>query len=199
LVELDAVNLARRHMTFARSRPKGERADLRPVAEVVSDRVWRAMVDSSRALTELGIRHALVGGLAVGAHGWPRATKDVDFLVDDTAWTKTAAGLVVMRAGLPVEAHGVAVDTLSMRDDEKHLLAAIEAPEISEGVPVAPVEAVVYLKLLSPRSKDRLDLVELVRVGIDAKRVREYLEHNAPHLKSRFEDVVRTAEEENES
>ena len=135
---------------------------MRPVAEVVSDRVWKAMVDSSRALDELGIGHALVGALAVGAHGWPRATKGVDFLVDDSAWIKTEAGLVVMRAGLPVEAHGVAVDTLSVRDDEKHLLGAIEAPEMSEGVPVAPVEALIYLKLVSPRSKDRLDLIELV-------------------------------------
>lgn len=77
-----------------------------------------------------------------------------------------------MRAGLPVEAHGVAVDTLSIRDDEKHLLAALQASEVSEGVPVAPVEAVVYLKLVSPRAKDRLDLVELVRAGIDVKQVR---------------------------
>jgi hypothetical protein len=71
------------------------------VAEVVSDRIWRAMVDGSAALSQLGVGHALVGALAVGAHGWPRATGDVDFLVDDSAWTKTPAGLVVMRAGLP--------------------------------------------------------------------------------------------------
>jgi hypothetical protein len=28
---------------------------------------------------ELGVPHALIGGLAVGLHGHPRATKDVDF------------------------------------------------------------------------------------------------------------------------
>jgi hypothetical protein len=32
----------------------------------------------------MGIRFALVGGLAVGAQGWPRATKHVDFLVDES-------------------------------------------------------------------------------------------------------------------
>jgi hypothetical protein len=186
-------------MTFSRNRPRRERADLRPVAEVVSEKVWKAMIDASRALDELGIGHALVGGLAVGAHGWPRTTKDVDFLVDDSAWIKTEAGLVVMRAGLPVEAHGVAVDTLSVRDDEQHLLAAIEAPELSEGVPVAPVEAVIYLKLVSPRSKDRLDLVELVRAGVDLERVRAYLDRHAPSLRSKFEDIVRTSEEEEEA
>lgn len=142
------------------------------------------------------MRHALVGALAVGAHGWPRVTKDVNFLVDDSAWIKTPSGLVVMRAGLPVEAHGVAVDTLSIRDEENHLRTALAAPEMSEGVPVAPVEAVIYLKLVSPRLKDRLDVVELVRSGIEVKRVRAYLDEHAPHLRDKFEEIVRTAEEE---
>ena len=124
-------------MTFSRRPLKKPGADLKPVGEVVSDRVWRAMVDASSLLTELGIGHALVGGLAVGAHGWPRATKDVDFLVDDTAWQKTESGLVVLRSGMPVQAHGVPVDTLSIRDDERHLQSAIDDAETSEGVPVA--------------------------------------------------------------
>ncbi len=183
-------------MTFSRGRQRRAGADLKPVAEVVSDRVWKAMVDSSHALNELGVGHALVGALAVGAHGWPRATKDVVFLVDDSAWIKTAAGLVVMRAGLPVEAHGVAVDTLSVRDDERHLLAAIQAPEISEGVPVAPVEVVFYLKLVSPRSRDRLDLIELVRAGVGVQSVRDYLDRHAPALRAKFDDIVQTAEAE---
>jgi hypothetical protein len=101
-----------------------------------------------------------------------------------------------MRAGLPVEAHGVAVATLSVRDEEKHLLAAIEAPEISEGVPVAPVEAVIYLKLVSPRAKDRLDLIELVRAGVDIEGVRAYLNRHAPSLAEKFEGIVRIAGEE---
>ena len=192
------MNLARRHMTFSRRGAKRVRADLRPVAEVVSERVWKAMIDASRVLDDLGIRHALVGGLAVGAHGWPRATKDVDFLVDDSAWIKTEGGLVVMRAGLPVEAHGVAVDTLSIRDEEGHLRKALEETEISEGVPVAPLEALVYLKLVSPRSKDRLDLIQLVLAGTDVERVRTYLQKNATDLLAKFEEIVRTAEEEEE-
>jgi hypothetical protein len=156
------------------------------------------MIDASHLLDQLGIRHALVGGLAVGAHGWPRATKDVDFLVDDSAWIQTESGLVVMRAGLPVEAHGVAVDTLSIRDEEMHLRSALEAPEISEGVPVAPAEAVVYLKLVSHRSRDRLDVFELVRAGLDLEKTRSYLDANAPELRDKFEEIVRSAEQEEE-
>lgn len=186
-------------MTFFRQPPHRAGADLGPVADVVSDKVWRAMHDASAALRELGVKHALVGGLAVGAHGWPRATKDVDFIVDDSAWIKTDAGLVMMRAGLPVQAHGVAVDTLSVRDDERHLLGAIEAPDVSDGVPIAPVEAIVYMKLSSPRSKDRQDVIELVRAGADVSALRAYLGVNAPHLLPKLDDVVKTVEAEEET
>ncbi len=185
-------------MTFSRKRGRDAGADLKPVAEVVSDRVWRAMLDASALLSQLGVKHALVGGLAVGAHGHVRATKDVDFLVDDSAWLKTESGLVVMRAGLPVQAHGVPIDTIAIRDEERHLLSAVEAPELSEGVPVAPVEALVYTKLSSPRSKDRQDVVELVAAGLDADRVRAYLDRNAPKLRERFEQAVATAVAEEE-
>ncbi len=185
-------------MSFSRRPRKRPGADLKPVSEVVSDRVWRAMIDSSSLLTKLGVGHALVGGLAVGAHGWPRATKDVDFLVDDTAWQKTDSGVVVMRTGLPVQAHGVPVDTLSIRDDEKHLQAAIDSAERSEGVPVAPVEAVVYMKLASPRSRDHQDVIELVRAGIDVEKVRRYLERHAPYLGDGFDEAVKTAAREEE-
>ena len=192
------MDLARRQVTFSRRPMRPHGADLKSVGEVVSERVWRAMIDSSALLTKLGVGHALVGGLAVGAHGWPRATKDVDFLVDDSAWQKTDGGLVVMRSGLPVQAHGVAVDTLSIRDDERHLQAAIDDAERSEGVPVAPVEAVVYMKLASPRSRDRQDVIELVRAGVDVSKVRHYLDRHAPHLRDRFDEAVKTAESEEE-
>lgn len=192
------MNLARRHVTFSRRSPRQPGPDLKPVAEVVADRVWRAMIDASSLLSSLGVKHALVGGLAVGAYGWPRATKDVDFLVDDSAWQKTDAGLVVMRAGLPVQAHGVSVDTLSIGDDERHLHDAIERAETSEGVPVAPVEALVYMKLTSPRSKDRQDVIELAKAGIELDTVRTYLDRHAPQTRARFEEAIDTARGEEE-
>jgi hypothetical protein len=183
-------------VTFSRVREGPEGPDLKPVADAVSGKVWRAMVDASKSLRSLGIGHALVGGLAVGAHGWPRATRDVDFLVDDSAWSKTESGVVILRAGIPVEAHGVAVDTVSVRDDERHLLAALEAAEISEGIPVIPIDALIYLKLASPRSQDRQDVLNLVSAGADLDRVRRYLDANAPKLREKFEAIVRTAKEE---
>jgi hypothetical protein len=186
----------KRQVSFFRLRERPPGPDLKPVAEVVSEKVWRAMKDASQTLRSIGIKHALVGGLAVGAHGWPRATRDVDFLVDDSAFVKAESGLVTLRVGVPVEAHGVAIDTISVRDDERHLLPAIEAAETSEGIPVIPLEALVYLKLVSPRSADRQDVVHLVHAGADLGRVRTYLDANAPMLREKFEAIVRAAEEE---
>jgi hypothetical protein len=192
------VDLTRRQVTFFRLRERPPGADLKPVADVVSEKVWRAMIDASQSLRSLGVRHALVGGLAVGAHGWPRATRDVDFLLDDSAFVKSESGLVTLRAGVPIESHGIAIDTISIRDDERHLLRAIEAAEMSEGIPVLPIEALVYLKLASPRSQDRQDVVQLVRAGADLDRVRRYLAAHAPKLREKFEEIVESASKEEE-
>ena len=51
-------------------------------------------LDTSRRLSDLGIPHALIGGLAVGIHGHPRATKDADFLVGAEAFDSIAPLLV---------------------------------------------------------------------------------------------------------
>ena len=52
---------------------------------VASETLERALRVSD-ALHECGVRHVLIGGLAVGVHGHPRATKDGDFLVGDEAF-----------------------------------------------------------------------------------------------------------------
>lgn len=48
---------------------------LRPMDEIVA-RVFRA-------LNQEGVRYALFGGLAVGAQGLPRATKDIDLFLNE--------------------------------------------------------------------------------------------------------------------
>jgi hypothetical protein len=47
-----------------------------------------------------------------------------------------------MRPGLPIEVQGVAIDNVSIREDERFLEAALSRPHITpEGVPVTPIEA----------------------------------------------------------
>lgn len=171
------------------------RPDLTLLDDVVSVKVLDAMRAASRQLASLGVRHWLVGGLAVGAHGHPRATKDVDFFVGDEAFEQHAGGLVTMRPGVPIQANGVIVDHLSAQAGEAFLTTALPG---AQELAVAPIEVLVYLKLKSPRAKDRVDVIELVKSGIDVARCRTWLAANAPHLVSGLDEAARTARAEEE-
>jgi hypothetical protein len=124
--------------------------------DTVAPRILDAMRVASARLTELGVRHALVGGLAVGAWGYVRATSDVDFLVGEEAFEHHAGGLVTMKYGVPIQVGGVAVDLLSASANDCG--DALDLPR-SGGVPVAPLAVLIGLKLNSPRPKDLADVV----------------------------------------
>lgn len=160
---------------------------------VVSSRILDAMKLASEALSRAGVRHVVVGGLAVGANGYPRATRDVDFPVGDEAFERHAGGLVTLRAGVPFQVAGVAVDFLSPEPAEPFLESTLT---LSPGS-IIDAPGLVYLKLKSPRLKDRVDVVELVKAGIDVAAVRDYLVANAPAQVPAFDDAVsRAATEE---
>ncbi|HEY5926449.1 MAG TPA: hypothetical protein VIV11_32405 [Kofleriaceae bacterium] len=157
--------------------------------DVVSEKVLAAWRAASEALVRAGIRHVVVGGLAVGANGYPRATKDVDFLVGDDAFVHHPGGLVTMNPALPIEVNGVAIDYLSAREGEQHLAAALAEP------PGTFVDAprLVYMKLRAARLRDRSDVAGLVNSGADVEACRAYLSAHAPDLVDAFEDLVRRA------
>jgi hypothetical protein len=155
----------------------------------VAPRVLDAMRAASQALTELGVRHVVVGGLAVGAHGHPRATKDVDFLVGDEAFERHAGGFVTMKPGVPIQVNGVAIDLLSIQAGEEHLTTALDAPMGS--MILAP--QLMYLKLKATRQKDRADVVELIKAGVDTAACREYLLAYAPDLVGMFDSLIAQA------
>lgn len=157
--------------------------------DVVAPKVLAAMKTASTALTALGVRHVVVGGLAVGANGYPRATKDVDFLVGDEAFEHHPGGVVTMKGGVPIQVNGVAIDLLWVQAGEEHLATALEAPMGS----IIEAPKLVYLKLKSPRQKDRVDVIELIKAGIDLDACRTYLTRHAPVLVAIFEDSVATA------
>jgi hypothetical protein len=54
----------------------------------------------------------------------------------------------------------------------------------------------IYLKLKSPRQKDRSDVVELIKAGIDIEACRRYLTTHAADLVAAFENAVVTAASE---
>jgi hypothetical protein len=60
----------------------------------------------------------------------------------------------------------------------------------SEGVAVVPVEALIYMKLVAKRRQDLLDVVKLIKAGVDLKQVRNYLKQYASDRVSLFEELV---------
>ena len=99
---------------------------------------------------------------------------------------------VTLRPEVPFQVNGVAVDLLSPQAGEDFLEATLAAP------PGTMMEAppLVYMKLKSPRRKDQVDVIEMIKGGIDTRRCREYLAAHAPALVAAFDESVVQAEDE---
>ena len=161
-------------------------ADLSAVEGVVAPRVLDAMRTASNELARLGVRHALVGGLAVGAHGYPRATKDVDFLVGDEAFERHPAGFVTMRVPV-VEFEGIDVDQVPLTDALRVVEDGLQRASVSEGVPIAPVDTIVVMKLLAGRTQDLADVEAIVDSGADREMLRAAVHKAAPRCADTLE------------
>ena len=152
-------------------------------------RLKQILSDITRALSQRNISHALAGGVALAAHGIPRATKDLDFLID--AADAQAADDVLCELGFtreipgqgfaryvrhPVkELPGIAewVDLLyARRDLGQRLLREAQKTPITwdSGTPLAviAVDGLILMKLMAmvgdpSRVQDRQDILDLLR------------------------------------
>ena len=151
----------------------------------------------SRQLEQASIRHLLVGAVAVGVHGWPRATSDVDVLVGPEAWEAGPGDSRAPRVELVPEIHGVGIDYLPLDVAGDFLLEAFDRAIRTEDVPISPVEVVIMTKLLRMAMRDQADVVELVKAGLfEPQEVTSYLDAHAPMLTSRFAALVEQARQE---
>jgi hypothetical protein len=166
--------------------------DLKEVFGFVAPRVRDAAIKSAAQLNGLGIRYALAGGLAVGSHGYVRATVDVDFLVGEEAFEHHGS-VVAFKAGVPIEVDGVRIDYLSPVSLGAQLEEVLDHPPMNEGLAIVPIEVLIYMKLAAQRRRDLLDVIELVKVGADVNRVRDYLQQYASDLVPKFEELVNEA------
>lgn len=163
----------------------GSLADL---LSVVSSDILASAIEASETLSRLGIPHALIGGLAVGMHGHPRATKDADFLVGREAFVRMQP-IIQFREEVGAMAEMGVMDFLAVPERFESLVELLRVP--SEGqIPVIPVEGLILLKLDANRPQDRADIVALLRRGIDAASVSEYLRRIAPDTVERFAQLV---------
>lgn len=124
---------------------------------------------ASASLRTHGVRHALCGGLAVGAYGHVRATKDVDFLVGPEAFIGDPDGLVQFAPGVPFRIGSVPTDAVPVPKELPGLITALDAPDEVDGLPIVSPEALICMKLVAHRRKDQLDVIELLKAGVTSK------------------------------
>jgi hypothetical protein len=177
-----------RHLSYFRDPKASMEPSLERAFAAVPASIRAAAEEAGRRLRELKIRHALVGDLAVGAHGAPRNTMGVDFLVGIEAFE--GSGIVLVhRSGVPVKVGGVAIDLLPAEEPslERALDAAQEHPQ---GVPLIDLPALVQMKLRALRPHDQDDVRRLIRAGADLGSIRSHLGAVEPSLLSRLDYVL---------
>jgi hypothetical protein len=155
--------------------------------EVVSPAILRRAGEISRLLRELEIPHVLIGGLAVGLHGYPRATADVDFLVGQAAFASTSP-IQVFREELRDLARVGETDIMSVPGKYPGL---VDELRLEDDVPVISLRGLVLLKLDANRARDRDDVRALLEHSPEQVRpVRDYLLAQAPELISRLAEIL---------
>jgi hypothetical protein len=164
-------------------------------SEGVDPKLWEAARTISARLDKEDVAHALIGGLAVSHYGFERATRDVDFLVTPDAMEILTGRPTTI--GFTEREGTVKIDYMITDAWEEFLEDAIEDSKDSErGVPVIPIETLIYLKLRANRRKDQLDIIELIREGIPVGKVRSYLGRlDDPDFLAAFDLHVREADE----
>lgn len=169
----------------------------------------------------LNIPYALIGGLAVGVHGIPRPTHDLDFTIavdrsrlseffqavielgydvpqEFTAgWVDQVAGMPMVKARQWVEGKTIDVDVfLAESRFQKSLIQRRIQTEV-EGIPawIASAEDLILLKLVAGRSRDLGDVQDILQVQGPLDQA--YLQHWAaeldvrPQLAKALEDFAR--------
>jgi hypothetical protein len=146
----------------------------------------RAVRKISRMLAEAGIRHA-PGALGANAYrSRPRTTEDIAFLVGDEAFERHPAGFVTMRVPV-VEFDGIDVDQVPLTEALRVVEDALQRASVSEGVPIAPVDTIVVMKLLAGRTQDLADVEAIVDSGADRDLLRAAVQKAAPGCADRLE------------
>lgn len=174
------------------------KASVERLLGVVAPEVILDAVETSRLLTELAIPHALVGGLAVGLHGHPRATKDVDFLVGNQAF-ETTDPILSYREELSTIVRMGEVDLLAVPGRRPILGTSLALPSGGE-IPVVGVAALILMKLDAGRAQDIADVHHLLDQHSKLiEEVGHFLSHHAPDLVDRFVGILDERESKSHS
>ena len=170
--------------------------DINEALEVISLNVGKTLIGASKRLTEMGIEHVVVGAISVGAYGAPRSTTDVDFMVRRKHYVITKNGLVYLNDPVPYSGPGnVRIDYVDTPIPNDIIEYAFKNSKVSCGIPVAPVEIVVLMKLISPRMKDSGDIEEMLKHGLKSGPVRSFLVSTGIDVVDKFDRIVDRSKE----
>ena len=99
------------------------------------------------------------------------------FLVGDEAFQTHPGGFVTMRVPV-VEFDGIGVDQVPLSEALHVVEDGLNRAIVSDGVPIAPVDTIVVMKLLAGRTQDLADVEAIVGSGADRGLLRAAV-HNA--------------------
>ena len=159
---------------------------------VVADDILVRARDTSAQLTELGVPHLLIGGVAVGLHGHPRATRDVDFMVGPEAFASSP--ILVYREELKGVARTGFTDLNAPEVGVPLLHEELRTGEL----PLVSLHGLLLMKLIAHRPQDIADVRALTSLHAQAKGsfphyVRQALGHDRDRLnliRSRFAQIL---------
>lgn len=180
-----------------------------------------ALRDVAAILERFGLTYAVIGGLAVRAYGIPRPTFDLDFILAiarerlaelfaaleeagytvpenyQSGWVDSVAGVPLVKIRCYLQGQGVDVDVfLAETPFQQEVLARRKLVETPDGQTwLASPEDVVLLKLLAKRSRDLLDVSDILFSQGDLDR--DYLHRWAGQLgvQQHLRDALRQYDE----
>jgi len=161
--------------------------------------VPQTQIDGLRIVSEVfrktGVKHVVVGGLAVGANGYLRNTNNIDFLVDSNAFIFRDK-VEYVRSDLPIKYFGTRVNWVSLAPSEEPIFGKFLLLPTQGQVPIMPIEPLIGMKLIAARHKDRTDIIELIKVRSNLTSITEFVSTNIPHLLPLLDKLIICAEEE---
>lgn len=172
--------------------------------------IHRAIAEAVAHLQPLGDEFVLIGGVALGAYGIERFTKDVD-LACTVAQTAAAERSLASHAVKPLRiggisletAAGVRVDLIDRRFDYRGLFEeAIQVAKEKGGLvrvgtvelPVVTLPYLVAMKLIADRPQDEIDLLALLRLDALPYKAARDVVHRwvGPYAAGRLDKLARS-------
>jgi hypothetical protein len=93
-----------------------------------------------------------------------------------------------------IEFDGIDVDQVPLTDALRVVEQALDRPRVSEGVPIAPVDAIVVMKLLAGRTQDLADIEAIVASGADRDMLRTAVRSAIPRSAEMLERLFDNAD-----